>query len=70
MFKKYKVLGLIDGSAPYPVQYVYARGNADVVAAINPDYVTWNKVDHTQILWIQSTFSESVLSYVVGPTIL
>ncbi|RZC94102.1 hypothetical protein C5167_016798 [Papaver somniferum] len=40
----------------------------DSMKTINPAWIKWNEEDQTRILWIQSTISESVISYVAGPT--
>lgn len=64
LFKRYNILGYIDGPKPCPNQFVYAPRTTDLEATIYPEWICWNEEDQTLIQWIKSSISESVISYI------
>lgn len=58
-------MGYIDGSSACLPQYsLYDRGKHSTT--VNPLYTEWLIKDHNLLTWLNSTFSENVLPYVVG----
>ncbi|KAM1079011.1 hypothetical protein ACFX2B_013621 [Malus domestica] len=67
IFRRYNLTGLIDGSMAAPPQFLPdASGNC--TTTLNPDFVTWFENDQNILIWLNSTLSESLISYTVGVT--
>lgn len=65
MLQTYDMLGIIDGTEPYPSQFISSPDNT---LTPNPAFTHWTKKDLTFKIWINSALSDSVLPYTIGAT--
>ncbi|TQD84801.1 hypothetical protein C1H46_029649 [Malus baccata] len=59
ILRRYKLLGLIDGTEPCPAPFLPDR-------SINPAFESWYEKDQNLLIWFNSTLSEEVIPFTVG----
>ncbi|BBN68591.1 hypothetical protein Prudu_489S000400 [Prunus dulcis] len=59
ILRRYKLLGLIDGTEPCPMPFLPDR-------SLNPAYESWYEKDQNLLIWFNSTLSEEVIPFTVG----
>ncbi|CAN6683338.1 unnamed protein product [Malus baccata var. baccata] len=63
IFRRYNLTGHIDGSIAAPPHFLLdSSGNC----TLNPAYVSLYENDQNILIWLNSTFSESLIPYIVG----
>ena len=59
ILRRYKLLGIIDGTEPCPSPFLPDR-------SINPNFEQWYEKDQNLLIWFNSTLSEEVVPFTVG----
>ncbi|KAM1666352.1 hypothetical protein ACFX14_045629 [Malus domestica] len=59
ILRRYKLLGVIDGSEPCPSPLLSDR-------SVNPAFEQWYEKDQNLLIWLNSTLSEEIIPFTVG----
>ncbi|KAM1411727.1 hypothetical protein ACFXTH_024342 [Malus domestica] len=59
ILRRYKLLGLIDGTEPCPAPLLPDR-------SMNPEFEQWFEKDQNLLIWLNSTLSEDLIPFTVG----
>lgn len=63
ILRSHDLLGLVDGSKPFPPQYL---SNTQGSSSLNPTFISWTKRNQYLLSWINATLFEKVLATIYG----
>ena len=67
IFHRYKLTGIIDGAEICPSQFLHDASSCSTRVP-NPEFDLWYENDQNILIWLNSTLSEDLITFIVSVT--